>query len=116
MKLYNPVHDRFERFCRARVYGDMEHKDLMNETILIAFEKIDSLKNHESFLYFLFGISVRILANSKRKLKPKQFVNEHEMLNIEDMGNNTDKGAEVRLLHEALSLLPEEQKEALILF
>ena len=28
LKLYKPIHDRFERFCRARVYGDMEFRDL----------------------------------------------------------------------------------------
>ena len=47
LQLYEPIHDRFERFCRARVYGkscEMEYSDLINETLLVAFEKTDTLK------------------------------------------------------------------------
>lgn len=55
LKLYEPVHDRFERFCRARVYGEMEYTDLMNETLLLAFEKINSLKSEQAFFSFLVG-------------------------------------------------------------
>ena len=36
LALYEPNHDRFERFCRARVYGRMEYQDLINESLLIA--------------------------------------------------------------------------------
>ena len=58
LRLYEPIHDRFERFCRARVYGDMEFRDLMNETLLVAFEKFDTLKSKDAFLSFLFSGSV----------------------------------------------------------
>jgi RNA polymerase sigma-70 factor (ECF subfamily) len=41
LKLYEPLHERFERFYRARVFGKMEYhylmNDLMNDTLLIAF-------------------------------------------------------------------------------
>ena len=42
LKLYKIVHPRFEQFCRVRVYGDMDHGDLMNETLIVAFEKFDA--------------------------------------------------------------------------
>ena len=29
LKLYKPIHDRFERFCRARVYGGMEFRGVL---------------------------------------------------------------------------------------
>ena len=66
LKLYEPVHDRFERFCRARVFGNMEYQDLMNDTLLVAFQKFDTLKSEKAFLSFLIGISVRILANNHK--------------------------------------------------
>ena len=80
LKLYEPVHDKFERFCRARVYGNMEYQDLMNETLLVAFEKMDSLKAEAAFLSFLFGISVRILSNNHRKKKESHFNNEDKIV------------------------------------
>ncbi len=63
LKLYEPIHNRFERFCRARVFGNMDYKDLINESLLIAFEKFYSLKSEKAFLSFLIGISIRVLAN-----------------------------------------------------
>ena len=51
LKLYKGVHDRFERFCRARACGDMPYEDLMNESLLIAFQKIDQLEKESSFLH-----------------------------------------------------------------
>ena len=53
LKYYEPIHDRFERFCRALVYGEMEGSDLMNETLLVAFEKFDKVNSEESFFSFL---------------------------------------------------------------
>ena len=40
--LYEPVHDRFERFCRARAFGEMDFRDLINETLLIAYQRMDT--------------------------------------------------------------------------
>ncbi len=115
LKLYEPIHDRFERFCRARVYGNMDYEDLMNETLLIAFQKIYTLKSEAAFLSFLIGISIRILANNHKK-KKEDLIGEFEHLNIDDVNANSSKDAEVYLLHKALNLLPDNQKECIILF
>ena len=53
LDLYEPIHDRFERFCKARVYGNMEFQDLVNETLLVAFDKFETLKSKKAFLGFL---------------------------------------------------------------
>ncbi|MCG8573438.1 MAG: RNA polymerase sigma factor [Flavobacteriales bacterium] len=115
LKLYEPVHDSFERFCRARVYGEMEYTDLMNETLLIAYEKLDSLRSEKAFLSFLFSISVRLLANDNRKLKAEK-TQISEVNLVDAQTQSPEQAAEVHLLHRALSCLPEEQKESIILF
>ncbi len=117
LKLYEPVHDQFERFCRARAYGDMEYTDLMNETLLIAFKKFDTLQSNRAFLSFLFGISVRVLSNNAKKNKA-QVMEQTEMnfIQIKDMNADTEKDVNIFLLHQALALLPEAQRECLILF
>lgn len=116
LELYEPVHERFERFCRARVYGNMEHGDLINETLLVAFEKLDTLKSKKAFLSFLFGISVRILSNNNKKITERHLnteVNDSEKVPSQ---NNTDLDAEIHFLYKALSELSEDQRECLILF
>jgi RNA polymerase sigma-70 factor (ECF subfamily) len=116
LSYYEPIHDRFERFCRARVYGEMDFEDLMNETLLIAYEKFTKQVVKESFLSFLFGISVRVLANSNRKKKVELLSSDHIAEELQDFNDRTESNSEIHLLHKALSLLPENQKEAIILF
>lgn len=116
LELYEPIHDRFERFCRARVYGDMDFRDLMNETLLKAYQKFDDLRSQEAFLSFLFSISVRILANNKRKKKADRLNGGEDVPVIMDQNAHSDSSTEVFFLHQALAELPEQQREALILF
>jgi len=115
LKYYEPIHDRFERFCRARVYGEMEGSDLMNETLLVAFEKFDKVNSEEAFFSFLCGIAVRLLSNENKRQKLADLSIEKQVKVI-DINDRTELKTEVRLLHEALAKLPEIQKEALILF
>ena len=115
LTLYKPIHERFERFCRARVYGEMEYEDLMNETLMRAYQKFETLKSKEAFLSFLFSISVRVLANTNRKKKETQRLNQEAYI-VSDHSNLADKNADVHLLYLALAKLPEDQKESIILF
>lgn len=116
LALYEPVHERFERFCRARVYGDMDFKDLMNETLLKAYQKFDELRSKAAFLSFLFSISVRILANNKRKRKEDSDQFEQQEGLVFDLNASTDSSADVYFLHQALAQLSDEQRESIILF
>lgn len=115
LKLYQPVHKRFEKFCRARAFGDMPYKDLMNETLLIAFSKIKKLNNEDAFLSFLIGIAIRVLSNSKRKQKPLS-TEDFEFDNYADPTGSIERKFEIEMLYKALATLPVKQREALILF
>ena len=87
LKYLEPIHDRFERFCRARVYGEMEGSDLMNETLLVAFEKFDKVNSEDSFFSFLCGIAVRILSNDNKwqKLADLSIEKQVKVIDINDM-------------------------------
>ena len=50
MKLYEPVHANFEKFCKARVYGEMDFQDLMHDSLLIAYKKFDKVTEPKAFL------------------------------------------------------------------
>lgn len=116
MALYTPVHDNFERFCRARVYGDTDYKDLMHDTIVIAYEKFDSLESPKAFLHFLFGICIRVLANTNKKQRLLHLKEESKTDFVEDISTRADRNDDVNTLYQALSQLPEAQREALVLF
>ena len=114
LSLYEPVHQSFERFCKARAYGQIPFKDLMQETILIAYSKLEQVKDHEKFLFFLFGIATRVLANDRRKVKHAD-LNEVAEANHFQFPEATRK-AEVEGLYKALSILPADQRDALVFF
>lgn len=114
MQLFQPVHARFERFCKARVYGEMDFRDLMQESVRVAFEKFDTLTDKKAFLHFLFGISIRILANSNRKISEERWSAEY--VNNQSDENRAEKQLEIEDLYKALGQLPEKHREALILF
>jgi RNA polymerase sigma-70 factor (ECF subfamily) len=88
----------------------------MSESILVAFEKMHTLRSEQAFLSFLFGISVRILSNQRRKKKVVTFQDESLIQKVEDNRNRPDEDADVYFLHQVLALLPVVQKESLILF
>jgi RNA polymerase sigma-70 factor (ECF subfamily) len=114
MRLYEPVHSRFERFCKARVYGEMDYKDLMHDTVVIAFEKFNPKVEPSTFLFFLFGISIRILSNNKRRAdKRSTHINS---LKIADFTHRPEQQEDIAHLYHALNALPEIQKETIILF
>ncbi len=115
MRLYVPVHERFERFCKARVYGEMDYKDLMHDTVVIAFEKFNPAVESASFLSFLFGISIRILSNNKKRAT-KRFEHVRSLQNSDFTDYQNVQRDEIAHLHQALSALPEIQRETIILF
>jgi len=116
MALYTPIHDNFERFCKARVYGEIDYKDLMHDTIIIAYQKFKSLENPKAFLHFLFGICIRVLANTNKKQRPSHFNGDWSELQVEDRSTRADRNDDVNTLYAAMAQLPDMQREAIVLF
>lgn len=116
MELYEPVHERFVRFCKAHAYGNYGADDLVNETVLSAFENFEKLRSPKAFLHFLFGIATNILRNNYRR---KKFRGEYVEEYAENMISTAPEGeehTELGILYKALAQLPDKQQEALILF
>ncbi len=115
LALYQPIHNQFERYCRAQAHTELPYEDLMNDTLLVAYRKMNEIKSETSFLSFLIGISRRILANSRKKKRPIY----HGSLPYQERQateNPIEKQFEVEFLHQCLAQLPALQQEALILF
>ena len=116
LTLYEPVHEQFERFCRARVYGEMEYCDLMNETLLVAYEKLEKLESEAAFLSFLIGISIRILGSKNQKIREQRVTSSMNIHQVKDEYATTDLAIDIHYLHESLAKLSDNQRESIILF
>jgi RNA polymerase sigma-70 factor (ECF subfamily) len=117
MQLYEPVHERFERYCKTRAYGEFHFKDIMQDTLIVAFEKFDELKSKEAFLHFLFGIATKILANHRKKKRPEyvdQLNAKYEHVHQEN--TLIEKQFEIHDLYACLKELDKVTSECIILF
>jgi RNA polymerase sigma-70 factor (ECF subfamily) len=117
LRLYEPVHDRFERFCKARAYGEVDFRDLMHDALLIAFEKIDGLRADAAFLHFLFSVAVKALSNQKRKKGPSYVDVYPEQVTSQVLNaGEVERKMEVDELYAQLALLDATTRECIILF
>ena len=116
MFYYGPNHERFVRYCKAKSYGIIDYKDLINETLMRAYNSFDKIENKQLFIHFLYGIASNIIKNELRSNAKKKNV---ELVpdNIEQITENSAiQKFEIEILYNALNKLPEKQKEAIILF
>lgn len=117
MKAYQPIHENFARFCQARAYRVMSYEDLINESVLRAYQSWDNIKEKEKLLYYLFGTARNIVLNTVRKKSELSLENEMETSShISVATNEGELSMEVEFLYEQMNQLSDVKKEALILF
>lgn len=116
MRLYAPLRPRLARFASAMTNDREEARDLVAETTLVAYEQFSTLRNHQAFLSWLFTIASRLYR--KKGVRAGRFgcYSEEQARQIPDSGTSPEVSADVALLYEALAQLPDEQREAVILF
>ena len=116
LELYEPIHVQFHRYCEVMVKNDEMAKDLQSDVVLEAYENFESLRKPESFKFFLFGIARNIF---RKKLRSNKIKTQYERNNVQqqqDASSSMEMKVDIGLLYEKLELLPDKQKEALILF
>lgn len=115
MNLYKPLHARLCRYVQSMVWQEDDAKDLISDITLTAFERFDTVKNKEQFMFFLFGIARHLFLKKLRKQKFTAQWNEAEMENIE-AAVHADYLLQKRELARLLSMLKPLQSEALSLY
>lgn len=116
MTCYKSNHRQLNAYCLAISNNLDDAKDLMSNTLEIAFKKFETLKDKTQFKYYLFAIASRLRNNEKRKSLNKTFVSEEFLMNISHKENETDRLVDLHFLHQALQSIDTESREALILF
>lgn len=114
MKAYQPIHDNFVRFCKARSHNVMSYEDLVNEAVLKAYQNWESITKKEALLYFLFSTARNIVLNTIRKKKESTLEAHHHAKYLTE--NTAEGDLEIAYLYEQLNKLSDQKREALILF
>lgn len=112
---YKPNHQRLGKFIATMVWDTEEAKEISSETIFIALENFEKLKNKQAFVSYIFTIAVRLI-RKKRKLSARwvNFDSEKwETLNNSTYEENTSDVADV---YKMLDVLGSKSREAIVLF
>ncbi|MFH1050537.1 MAG: RNA polymerase sigma factor [bacterium] len=116
MELLKPIMGRLERYALAITMNRDEAKDVVGETVMLAWENFDKLKSDDAFLSFLFTIASRVYSKRQRVFF-KFRVN--KVQDVDELYCRTlapDVSTDVGILYKALEKLPAKQKEAIILY
>lgn len=116
LNLFEPVKNNLWRYCLSISQNYNHAKDLLQETIEVAYKDFDKLQEQKSFLSRLFTIASRKNYAHKRKAYIESVEFDDDNFFMTNKNNNPETQTDVRLLYEALDKLPIEQKEAVILF
>lgn len=91
-------------------------RDLVGDTVLSALEHFDELSDPKAFLSWIFTIARRIATRKRKRGGLFGPYDESSALNIRDHSIAPDDAADLHMLYEALSKLPQAQREAVTMF
>ena len=116
IKLYEPIHQQLDSFCRF-IAGNKENgADLMHDTVLSTMENFDKLKNERALKAYMFSTASNLNKKNFRKKRPVIGFDAEEMNCFIDQGITPEVIVDFRIIYEKLLNLPGKMSEAMILF
>ena len=116
MAWYEPIHDRFVRYCSSQAYGLMATEDLVQEAVLAGLEGFERIREKEKLFSFLIGVVNNIVRNKRRRLKFQAKWDEKALEVLESRAPSPEVALDIHYLLKAMRQLPAQQREALLLF
>lgn len=116
MQLYKPIQHRLSAYCRVVAGSEEEAFDLIQETLVAAFESFDKLRESKSFQFFLFAIARNCHLKQKRRNKFFGKQSDIKPANLVITTEKTELLYDAELLHKSIARLKGEQQEVILMF
>ncbi len=117
IQLLEPEKDRLWRYVKNMLRHKEDAEDLYNQTLLVAYEKFESLKNEDAFLYFIIGTARRIIWQHERKKRLfSLFSKQQNQTEKADTSNNVEAAFDLEILYKLLDTLNLKEREAIVMF
>lgn len=115
LQAFDPVKKSLWKFCLSLAGRHEDAKDLLQDTIEIAYSSFGQLRNRDAFLSWLFSIASR--RNIKLSCDRKRTVPTDPQDFSYLMANDTspEKKFEIEELHSALNEISPDAKESIVL-
>lgn len=116
LELYEPIHERFVKYCNSHAYGWIEAEDLVHETILVTLQRFSSIRDKKKLLFFMMAVAGNIMKVTSRKNKFRSPYDEDAFKQLEAKISDPETALDVHYLYQALNRLHAKEKEAVLLF
>ncbi|WP_116108662.1 RNA polymerase sigma factor [Lewinella sp. IMCC34191] len=113
---YEPLHERFARYCASRATGLDSAEDIAQDAILSALEQWDRLEDKSRLLPYMIGIVNNRVRNALRSARVHRcFLEERGRILSERLPARQELALDLQYLLRAIDRLPEASREALLL-
>ncbi|MEM9930200.1 MAG: RNA polymerase sigma factor [Bacteroidota bacterium] len=113
---YEPIHERFIRYCDARCLGLENAEDMVQDAILSALEQWDKLENKDRLLAYMIGIVNNRQRNLLRsRAVHRRYVEDRKRTLNDRLPARPEAALDLHFLLKAMDELPEHQREVLLL-
>ena len=116
MEAYQPCHDAFVRYCSALAYGKMDTEDLVQDVLLSAYHRFDSIERKDQLLHYLIRAARNRTLNLRRKHRYQSELLDKHAERIRAQGVSAETLLDIQLLYRMLDHLPVNQRDAIVLF
>ena len=116
LKWYEPVHERFVRYCSSRAFALMETEDLVQESILNTLQAFYRIEDKQKLLGYMIGVANNLVRQARRRQKFKGEWDEKVLEKIESRTSDPEVALDIHYLLKAIQQLPARQREAIVLF
>ncbi len=115
LELFEPLKPKLERFSLCLTGDKEDAKDIVAETVMIAYERIETLHSKKALLSFLFTIARRVNIEKYRKTYRFKLI---DIIEFDEMFSNAETPEDILTIKElyvALSEIDSDKAEALVL-
>ncbi len=113
--LYEPLKPKLEKFAIYLAGNREDAKDIVAETVMIAYERIETLKSDKALHSFLLTIARRVNIEKYRRAQKLKLVDIVKFDEIFSEAQTAEEMLMVKELYSALSEIDSDKAEALIL-
>lgn len=114
--LLEPVHREARAFARRLCRSDAEGDDVFHDAVLRALDKIDQLRDDDSFRPWFYRVVISVQRNRTRRSFWSRLVPLGDRDEQPSPDSFADELAAAQRARRALARLPAAQREALVLF
>ncbi len=115
LTLYKPLKSNLEKFAVYLAGNREDAKDIVAETVMIAYERFETLKSDKALHSFLLTIARRVSIEKYRRSQRVKLVDIVEFDEVYSEAKSAEEMLAVKELYAALSEIDSDKAEALIL-